>query len=112
MLILLNGDLGCADLMRKMFFDNINRKNNGLPEIKYSPAQEKEAFMEAYNSTIKIIKYLKTFAPVFTIFGNVESSNYNTRKKAHSIGLDLPYLYDNLNKLSDVRVFNNRIANF
>ena len=76
-LILLTGDLGSANLMRKMAFDNIKRKKQGLDEIEYTLAQKKKAFMEAYISTMKIIKYLRRFAPVFTIFGNVESSNYN-----------------------------------
>jgi len=111
-LILLTGDLGSANLMRKMAFDNIERKNKGLSEIKYPPTQEKKAFMEAYNSTMKIIKYLQKFAPVFTIFGNVESSNYETKKQSQKVGVTLPYLSNDLNYLSDVRVINNRIANF
>lgn len=58
------------------------------------------------------MKYLTRFAPVFTIFGNVESSNYETRKLSKHIGIDLPYLSNDLNSLPDVRVINNRIANF
>ncbi len=62
-LILLTGDLGSATLMRKMAFENIERKKQGLPERKYSSKQEKRAFMEAYNTTLQIIKYLSKFAP-------------------------------------------------
>jgi len=111
-LILLTGDLGSADLMRKMAFDNIKRKKQGLDIIEYSPAQKKRAFMEAYISTMKIVKYLHKFAPVFIIFGNVESSNDETRKLSKEIGVALPYLSNDLNALSNVRVINNRIANF
>ena len=111
-LILLTGDLGSANLMRKMAFENIRRKKKGLPEKKYSSKQQKRAFMEAYDSTIKLIKYLTRFAPVVTIFGNVESSNYETRKHSKEIGLALPYLYNNLNKNNKVRIINNRILNF
>jgi len=80
-LIFLTGDLGRADLARKMAFENINRKKRGLDEIKYSPAQEKKAFMEAYNSSIRVVKYLARYALVCTIFGNVESGNKETRKQ-------------------------------
>jgi Icc-related predicted phosphoesterase len=111
-LILLTGDLGSSSLMRKMAFDNIERKKQGLSEIKYTSNQKKKAFMQAYNSTIKIVKYLKKFAPVFIIFGNVESSNYETRKQSHKIGATLPYLSNELNAMSNVRVINNRVANF
>jgi len=109
--ILLTGDLGSASLMRKFAFDRIERRRKGLPEKKPTPAPEKCAFMEAYNSTVKIVRYLKKFAPVYTIFGNVESSNYQTRKKANKLGLPLPFLWDDLNALSGVRVINNRVAN-
>ncbi len=46
-LIILTGDLGSASLMRKMAFDNIERKKQGLPEIEYPPTKRKKAFMEA-----------------------------------------------------------------
>jgi Icc-related predicted phosphoesterase len=108
----LTGDLGSANLMRKMAFDNIERKKQGLEEIEYTPAQKKKAFMEAYISTMKIVNYLRKFTPVFTIFGNVESSNSYTKKESKKIGVALPYLSSNLNALSNVRIINNRIANF
>ena len=111
-LILLTGDLGNSNLMREMAFGNIERRKHGFPEIEHPPAQEKRAFMEAYNSTMKVVKYLRKFAPVFTIFGNVESSNYETRKIARNMNINLPYLSNELNALRDVRVINNRVANF
>ena len=111
-LILLTGDLGKSDLMRKIAFENSERRKKGLPEKEYSPVQEKRAFMEAYASTMKLICYLSRFAPVFTIFGNVESSNYETRKYSQKIGLRLPFLYDRLNAVYNVHVINNRVANF
>jgi len=111
-LILLTGDLGSSNLMRKMYFDNIERKKKGLAPIVYSPKQEKTAFMEAYDTTIKIVGYLSKQAPVMTIFGNVESSNAQTREKAKEIGLPLPFLYDQLRKIKGVRVINNQLSNF
>ena len=111
-LILLTGDLGKSDLMRKIAFENSERRKKGLPEKEYSPVQEKRAFMEAYTSTIRLVIYLSRFAPVFTIFGNVESSNYETRQQSRKIGIALPFLYDKLDALPKVRVINNRAANF
>jgi Icc-related predicted phosphoesterase len=107
-LILLTGDIGKADLMRKMYFANIERKKQGLPELDFSPTQEKRAFMEAYNSTIRLVRYLARRAPVYIVFGNVESSNSETRKQSKKINVALPLLYDNLNLIEGVRVINNR----
>lgn len=111
-LILITGDLGKADLMREMAFKNIERKKKGLPEIEYSAAQEKKAFMQAYNSSMKIVKYFSKFAPVFLIGGNVESTNVETKKFSKELGIELPLLYQALNSMKNVRVINNRVANF
>lgn len=111
-LILLTGDIGKADLMRKMAFQNIERVKKGLSEIEYSSSQKKRAFMEAYNSSIKIVKYLSKFTPVYLIYGNVESSNSEIKKLSKEIGLKLPLLKNNLNAIKNVRVINNQVANF
>jgi Icc-related predicted phosphoesterase len=111
-LILLTGDLGSSDLMRRIAFENIERRKRGLPEKAYSRKQDKESFMEAYKSTMRLVRHLSRFAPVFTIFGNVESTNHETRIHSREIGLSLPYLYTNLNSMKRVRVINNVLANF
>ena len=98
--------------MRKMAFENIERQKKGLDEKEFSPTQRKRAFMEAYTSSMKVIKYLARFAPVYTIYGNVESSNAETRETSEEIGLPLPFLTDDLNEIENVRVINNRLANF
>jgi len=111
-LILLTRDLGSASLMRKMAFENVERTNKGLEEKEFSNLMKKRAFMEAYSSSMKVVKYLARKAPVYTIFGNVESRNHETRKESKEISYELPFLTDNLNAISNVRVINNRIANF
>lgn len=111
-LILLTGDLGNANLARKMAFENIERQKNGLPKREFSPRERKRAFMESYTSSLKIVKYLARFAPVFTIYGNVESSNSETKKESAEIGLPLPFLTDGLSKIKNVRVINNKLVNF
>lgn len=111
-LILLTGDLGSANLMREMAFENIRRRNEGLEEKEFSPRERKRAFMEAYQSSMRVVRYLSKFAPVYTIYGNVETSNPDTRRKSKELGLDLPFLTDDLNGIKGVRVINNRLANF
>lgn len=111
-LILLPGDLGSANLARKMAFENIERKKAGLPEIEYSPQQRKKTFMEIYNSSVSLVKYLVKYAPVFWISGNVEQSNADTREESKEIGIHLPFSYDAINRIKGARGINNRIANF
>lgn len=111
-IILITGDLGSAKLLRAKAFENMERKKLGLPEKKYSPIQEKKAFMEAYTSSIKLVKYLSLFAPVFIIFGNVESSDNETKAHSKKIGLPLPCLCKNLNSMKNVKVINNHRINF
>ncbi len=57
-LILLTGDLGKADLFRKMDLDNLKRRQQGLDQIEYTPSQIRKAFTETYTSTMEVIKYL------------------------------------------------------
>ena len=45
-LILLTGDLGSANLARKMAFENVERRKQGLSEKNYSPSQRKKAYIE------------------------------------------------------------------
>ncbi len=109
-LILLTGDLGNASLARKMAFENIERRQKGLPEKKYSSKEEKNASMQIYNSSIKLIKKLSKIAPVYTIFGNVELSKSEIKKRSKEIGIKLPYLSDDLDKLKNVNIINNKIV--
>jgi Icc-related predicted phosphoesterase len=111
-LILLTGDLGSANLARKMAFEKVERKKLGLPEIEYSPNQKKRAFIEAYKSSLAFVKYLVRYALVYIIFGNVESHNTDIKKESNNLGIALPYLYEKLRKTKGVKVINNVIANF
>lgn len=111
-LILLTGDLGMARLMRKMAFENVRRQKEGREKKEYTPIQRKRAFMEACISSMKVVKYLAQFAPVYIIYGNVESSNAETRKTAKEIGLPLPFLTDDLNEIEGVKIINNKSVNF
>ncbi|MFC1698305.1 metallophosphoesterase [Nanoarchaeota archaeon] len=110
-LILVTGDIGKSDLMRKMAFENQDRARMGLPKKNFSNAMRKRAYMESYRSAMKIVRYLSK-KKVFVIFGNADYTNYAVRKLGKRIGEDLPKLYDDLNALKNVSVINNRIRNF
>jgi len=111
-LILITGDLGNADLMRKMAFENARRGRKGLPKKEFTSAESKRAFMQVYTSSMKIVKYLVKFAPVYTIYGNIEGSNVETKAYSLEIGLPLPFLTRDLSSIKNVRVINNRLVKF
>lgn len=111
-LILLTGDLGMADLARRFSFMNIERKKKGLAEIEWAAKQSKQAYMEVYNSSMKVLKYLSKIAPVYTIFGNVESHDSEVAKMEKDIGLKLPRFVRNIERIKEVGIINNKLRNF
>lgn len=111
-LILLTGDLGKADLARNRFFENIRRKKERLPELEVDNNYRKREYMEAYDSAIEVVKYLAKIAPVYLIFGNADSSNFEVRRKSKKIGKILPFLANDLRNIPNVRIINNRLTNF
>lgn len=110
-LILLTGDIGKADLARRFAFRNIERAKRGLPEIEETPQQDKAQYMQIYNSSISVLKYLTNFAPVFSIFGNVESHDYEIARREKKIGLKLPRFVKSIEK-TGVAIINNKLRNF
>lgn len=111
-LILCTGDLGKADLARKMAFDNIDRARQGLPEKEYTPKQEKRAYVEAHDSALKLMKYLAKFAPVYTIFGNIENLDEEVKKKSKELKIKLPLLEKSLKEIKNVKVINDKLVRF
>lgn len=107
-LILVTGDLGNSNLMRQMAFDNAQRRKEGLEEIMYTSEQKKDAFMEAHISSIEIMKCLRKIAPVKTIYGNVETSQEDTRNLSEEVEFNLPILKADLANI-DVQVFNDEL---
>jgi len=109
-LILITGDIGKADLARKLAFKNIERKKKGLPEIEPSKKLKKKIYKEVYLSSLDIVKYLSKIAPVYLIYGNVEPESSKDKEEWKKVGV--PFLTDSLKKIKNVRIINNRIANF
>lgn len=68
---LITGDLGKVDLARKIVFENIERRKNGLPELEVDEKIKEKICDEVYFSTLGVLKYLAKYAPVYTIQGNV-----------------------------------------
>ncbi len=111
-LILITGDIGKADLARKKFFENIKRKSGGLPEKEYSPKQEKELYMEIYNSTLKVLKSLSKFAPVYSILGNVGVlTDVQVKKEREKLGINLPYIRPEIANIKNFHLVRNSIRN-
>lgn len=111
-LILLTGDLGKANLRRKLAFERIKREKEGLPIKEPSPAQLKRGFMESHKSGLNVVRYLSKRAPVFTIYGNVEYDNAETRDLAKDIGEKLPFFANEIREMKNASVINNRLRNF
>jgi len=111
-IILLTGDTGDARLIREMSYVNIDLMKKGLPEIIYSEERQKEAFMQVYNTSMEVIKFLSKKAPVYLIFGNVELSNVKTEEEARNKGKKIPFLENDLNKIDNVHVINGQVVEF
>ena len=111
-LILLTGDLGKADLARKRFFENEERRKKGLPELEYTPEDFKKVYIEIHYSTINILKYLSRHAPVYTICGNVGTNmikNSVHKKEEEKYNIKLPNLGEDIKNLKDFYLIKNRL---
>jgi len=109
-LILLTGDLGKVSLARKLYFDNIKRKEKGLPELDRTSMQEKEIYMENHNSTLSLLKYLSKFAPAYSIAGNVvilTKSDVKKINKKH--GVKIPSTKSCIDRMDNVKIVKNRL---
>lgn len=109
-LILLTGDLGKADLARKFAFENIKRKQQGLPVLKYTPKERRDFHNEIHNSILAVLKCLSNHAPVYSIQGNISIPTRSMVKKYHEkYGLNLISTREQLNKLGNVSIVKNRL---
>lgn len=109
-LILLTGDLGKSDLAREMSLGNLVRRKKGLKEKEFSIRKRKRAFMEIFKSSVKVVRYLSRFAPIYLIFGNVELLKSETRNYSKELGIRLPVLEDEFKKIKGVRIINNKLV--
>ncbi|MBU0530380.1 MAG: metallophosphoesterase, partial [Nanoarchaeota archaeon] len=96
--IIIPGDLGKADLMRDLHFNDFDYVKG---DWKGPTPKEKimRAEMEAFESTIKILDFLNKHNHVFIVFGNVESTDTVTAEKNRKYGLKLPYLEKEISRM-------------
>ena len=111
-LVLLTGDLGQTDILRKQALQYLSIPNPG-PEEKKSHAEGfGQAFLTAHQTALKLAAYLAGCCPVFIVRGNADLSNYDIRKFTHTFGVELPFLYQQLSAIRGVRLIDNRVAGF
>lgn len=113
-LILCVGDAGKADLARKRFFENIERKKKGLPELEYNNDFQKKVWMEIYNSSLYVWKYLSKLAPTYSVLGNVGTNmiyDWKVKKEERKYGLKLPSMRSGMNKIKDFHFVRNVVRN-
>lgn len=113
-LILITGDLGKADFARKRFFENIQRKKKGLDELEYTAKDEKFAFKEIYDSTLKVLKKFSKYAPTYFILGNIGTTmikNSEMEKDEKKYGIKLPRLKEGINSIENCFLVRNRVLN-
>ncbi len=107
--ILITGDLGKSDLMRKYAFAHKGKKKSW---VSYEPKIiVREAFLEAYNSSLELLRYLAKKAPVYLIYGNVEESDSDTKKLSEKLNIKLPLLEQGIRTIENVHIINNRKVN-
>lgn len=113
-LVLCTGDVGKADLARERFFENVKRKKEGLPELKYDGKFNKKVWMQIYNSSLNVWKYFSKIAPTYSILGNVGMNmiyDSNVKKEEKKYKMKLPSLRQGMNKIDDFYFVRNVVRN-
>jgi Icc-related predicted phosphoesterase len=109
-LVLMTGDLGRADVLRKIAFkyigDSRRRFMHGSPESEAF----RQAFLESYTTALKLVRHVAQHCHVFTVTGNADLTNYDIRKFSSQFGVELPLLYDDLKQIKNVSIIDNRLA--
>ena len=109
-LILITGDLGKADLARERYFKNIERKKGGLAEIEKDAKFIKKAHNEIFSSTLKVLKYLSKFAPVYTIEGNAGlPSSSEIKKENKKYKISLKPTKNEISKIPNIKIIKNSL---
>ncbi len=109
-LILLTGDLGKADFARKRFFENVERKKQGLPELKEDSKFEEAVYKQIHDSTIRVLKAIPKNIPAYAIEGNVGLyTDSEARKKNEKHNLNLVSTVSEIKKLGNIHLPKNTL---
>ncbi len=111
-LVLMTGDLGRADIFRKIAFKYLGSSQRRF--VRGSPESEEfqQAFLDYYKTAVKLVRHTAAHSQVFTVTGNADLANYDIRKYSSQFGIELPLLYDALKEIRNVRIIDNRLALF
>jgi len=102
--------LGSVSLARKLYFDNIRRKEKGLDELERTPKIEKQIRLENHNSTISLLRYLSKFASVYSIGGNVAILTKSDVKEIYNeYKIKIPSTRVIIDKMNNATIVKNRI---
>jgi Icc-related predicted phosphoesterase len=111
-LVLMTGDLGRADILRKIAFKYIGASPNRFARGSPESDSFQQAFLDSYTTAVKLVQHVAQHCQVFTVTGNADLTNYDIRKLSAQFGIDLPLLYDELKRIRNVRLIDNRLALF
>jgi len=104
-LILVTGDLSKADIARRRYFKRIEG-SEGI-----SNSDKIESFNEIYNSLFEVLNYLSKRAPVYFIFGDFDYSRLNIQERYGDLGIDLPDIIKEVNKIENAHIFQDKVIN-
>ncbi len=111
--IICTGDLGKATLARKRFFDNIKRKQKGLPELENNKIHVKSVHSEVHSSTLDVLNKLSHFKKeIYTLQGNVgipSKGNKKIKREEEKFNLKLPRTLEHIKKMKKINLVKNRL---
>jgi Icc-related predicted phosphoesterase len=109
-LILLTGDLGQADILRKQAMQFLAIQRPSAAEKKACAQGFRQAFQRYYDTSLETLRYLAGKSPMLIVRGNADLSNYDVRKFSRTFGIALPLLYQGLLEVKSARLLDNRLA--
>jgi len=110
-IIFVTGDIGKADLARKLAFRKIERKREGLSEIKETPKEIRDSSFQIYNSSIRLARSLSKFAPTYSILGNVWPNDSFVKKQEQKYKVKLPRTILDMKKIPNFYPIKNSFRN-
>jgi Icc-related predicted phosphoesterase len=111
-LVLMTGDLGRADILRKIAFKYVGGSQRRF--LQGSPESEafRQAFLDSYTTAVKLVQHVAQYCQVFTVTGNADLNNYDIRKFSSQFRVELPLLYDTLKQIKNLRIIDNCLARY
>jgi Icc-related predicted phosphoesterase len=111
-LVLMTGDLGRADIFRKIAFKYLGSSQHRFVTGSPESGEFQQAFLDYYKTAVKLVRHIAAHSQVFTITGNADLTNYDIRKYSLQFSIELPLLYNTLKEMENVRLIDNRLALF